>query len=163
MKEYWEENLHALSRENLIKRLKKISEVFDKLKLPDKYEKEQLIFISDPDFNTLIIALSKEPYNTLSRLKSEYNKELVILYFYDPINEHKKFRKNIPEARINPIYEDPVEIKRQQIRWLLGSKDDAGDNGPHRIDERGLRILVKKGMIYLKELMDGMGLDYSKA
>ncbi len=162
MKEYWEENLHALSRTDLIKRLKKISGAFLDLNLPEKYKSEQLLFITDPDFKNLMVELSKEPLKTLNVLRAKYEQELVLLYYYDPLKEHKKFQKNIPEARINPIFENPEEIKKQQIKWLTGNKNLLDTEGLHEIDERGLRMLVKKGMIYLKEVMESMGLDYSR-
>jgi hypothetical protein len=163
MKEYWEENLHALNKESLVKRLRKISEVFTKLNLPEKYEKDQLYFITDDEFLHIIIGLSREPRKTLSKLQSQYNRNLLLLYYYDPIQEQKKFKKNLPEVKINPRYNTPDEIMDQQIRWLTGKKQISNPNEWHTLDNRALRILVKKGMIYLKELMSSMGLDYSSA
>lgn len=163
MREYWEENLHALDRDDLIKRLKKISAVFLSLNLPLKYDKDQLYFIADTDFDIMHIGLSKEPFKILSELSSYYNKKMILLYYFDPVEEHKKLMGDNPDIKIAPRYRTPQEIRDHQISWLTGKKHIPLDNQPYFPDDRALKILVKKGMIYLKELMDYMGIDYRKA
>lgn len=163
MREYWEENLHALNRRDLIKRLDKISNVFNSLPLPEIYMEDQLYFVVQEDYEALKVGLSKRPLEKFASLQVEHPKKLILLYYYDPMEQQKKFEEEVPNVKINPKYQSPEDVKKQQIRWLSGHMDNRLPGNWSYPDDRVLQILIKKGMIYLKELMTDLGLDYSKA
>ncbi|MFH1349516.1 MAG: hypothetical protein ABII26_01140 [Pseudomonadota bacterium] len=163
MKEYWEENLHALNREGLIERLSKISTVFNSLPIPDIYNEDQLYFVVQDDYEAVKIGLSKRPLEKFASLQIHMPKKLILLFYYDPMEQKKKFEEALPDVKIHPRYQNPIDVKEQQIRWLRGDMEIRGESGWSYPDNRALQILIKKGMIYLKEIMTELGLDYRKA
>ena len=163
MKEYWEENLHALDRPGLISRLDRISEVFNALPRPGEYENDQLYFIVEEDYEAIKIGLSKKPRERLGSIQAGNPKKLILLYYYDPMEEQRKFKESLPNVRLDPAYEQPSDAQEHQIRWLNGGMGHGPGGGWSYPDDRALRILIKKGMIYLHGLMSDLGLDYRKA
>ena len=163
MIEYWEENLHVLDRPGLIKKLDRISEVFNSLPLPKVYKADQLYFMVENGCEAIHIGLSKRPVEQLVRLRNDGYKSLMLLYFYDPMAEQKRFEETLPDVKIYQAFQTPLDAKNHQINWLNSNPDPGQVQDRIYPDERALQILIKKGMIYLKELMTGLGLDYSKA
>ena len=163
MKEYWEENLHALGRQDLIRRLHRISNIFNALPLPIGYPEDQLYFIVQDDYEALKIGLSKKPLEKLASLRGGHTETLILLFYYDPMEQQKRFEKALPDVKFHPRYDNPAKIKEQQVRWLRGAQDTPPIGDWTYPDSRALQILIKRGMIYLKELMGELGLDYSQA
>jgi len=163
MIEYWEENLHVLDREGLIKKLDRISDVFNSLALPKEYRTDQLYFMAEGGCEAIHIGLSKRPAEQLTRLQEEGHKSLKLLYHYDPMTEQEKFKETLPGVKLYHEFQTPLDAKKHQIDWLKGTPQPESFQDWLYPDERALQILIKKGMIYLKDLMTGLGLDYSKA
>ena len=95
--------------------------------------------------------------------KNDGYKSLMLLYFYDPMAEQKRFGETLPDVKIYRAFQTPLDAKNHQINWLSSNPDPRQVQDRLYPDERALQILIKKGMIYVKELMTGLGLDYSKA
>jgi len=158
VKEYWEENLHALDRKALQKRLRQLAELFNSLPLPVTYTNDQLYFAVDRDFNRLIIGISKSPRAELKEDVRLLRAGAILIYYYDPLEESRKLEQRVPEATIKEEFKSPQKIKRQQIKWISGRKDLREDQWI-ALDERAMRILIKKGMIYINELIKQLGLE----
>ena len=82
----------------------------------------------------------------------------ILIYYYDPLEESRKLEQRVPEATIKEEFKSPQKIKRQQISWISGKKDLREDQWI-TLDERAMRILIKKGMIYINELIKQLGLE----
>ena len=163
MKEYWEENLHVLDRQGLVRKLERISEVFNALPLPKKHAADQLHFIIEEGCDALNIGLSKIPAEQLLVLQKDRHKSLMLLYYYDPMAEQKRLKETLSGVKISREFQSPIEAKIHQINWLRQDRDPGPVSDWFRPDDRALQILIKKGKIHLKELMTGLGLDYGKA
>lgn len=164
MKEYWEENLHTLNRQGLINRLDRLSRVFNSLPLPEEYDEDQLYFIAKEDYEAIKIGLSKKPLERFFSLQSDSPKKLILLYYYDPMEEQRRFKESLPNVRINPEFRTPTDARKHQTEWLYGGTDNRSSGGEWSYpDDRALRVLIKKGMIYLKGLMAELGVDYNKS
>ena len=160
MKEYWEENLHALKRIDLIERLDKISQIFYTLPLRERYESDQLYFMAEEGYTAMKVGISKSPFDCLKLLQSRHPKKIRLLFFYDPVLQRRKLEDAVHEVRIHPKYRMPGGAEIQEAKWLNLHGNALNDRWAYP-DDRALRILIKKGMIHLKELMTEMGLDYS--
>ena len=162
MREYWEENLHALKRVELIERLNKISQVFNSLPIREDYDEDQLYFMAEEGYTSIKIGLSKSPFERLKQLQASHPHKIRLLYFYDPAAQQRKLEDAVPNVRVHPKYQSPGGARIQEIKWLNIHGSPSTDSWAYP-DERALRILIKKGMINLKELMTELGLDYSSA
>ena len=96
-------------------------------------------------------------------LQKDRDKSVMLLYYYDPMAEQKRFKETLPGVKISREFQSPIEAKIHQINWLRQDRDPGPVSDWFRPDDRALQILIKKGKIHLKELMTGLGLDYGKA
>ncbi len=119
MKEYWEENLHTLNRQGLINRLDRLSRVFNSLPLPEEYDEDQLYFIAKEDYEAIKIGLSKKPLERFFSLQSDSPKKLILLYYYDPMEEQRRFKESLPNVRINPKFKTPTDARKHQTGLSL--------------------------------------------
>jgi hypothetical protein len=162
MREYWEENLHTLNRSELIGRLEKISSVFNGLPIPDDYESDQLCFIAEVDYERMLVELTKCPLKRIRSLRNSHDKNLILLYYYDPTAQINKVEETLHNVKVRSGARHPRDFKNQQIRLLNKNSSESPKDSWFYPDEEALQVLIKKGMIHLKDLMDELGLAYDQ-